>query len=131
MADIIHDIKDSLRVKINSNITDKLDNDEEYYFAVGQLVGYLISKSKGKKKPHSLANSFINGKNNDDIKDRLRKLYSKYSYDPDINGKRFNNLYAMIVGYVPDGKVNQDLIVGGYLNNNLIYESNKGEIVNG
>lgn len=127
MADVIHDIKESLRIKINEKITDKLDNDEEYYFAVGQLVGYLLSKSKGKKKPHSLANSFINGKNNDDIKERLRKLYSKYSYDPDINGKRFNNLYAMIVGYAPEGKVNQDLIVGGYLNNNLIYESNKEE----
>ena len=131
MADIMYDLKKSLRVKINSNITDKLDNDKEYYFAVGQLVGYLLSRSKGKNKPHSLANSFINGKNNDDIKERLRKLYSKYSYDPDINGKRFNNLYAMIIGYVPEGKVNQDLIVGGYLNNNLIYESNKEEKVNG
>lgn len=127
MADIIHDIKDSLRIKINAKITDKLDNDDEYYFAVGQLVGYLISKSKGKKKPHSLANSFINGKNNDDMKDKLRKLYIKYSYDLDVNGKRFNNLYAMILGYQPEGKVNQDLIIGGYLNNSLIYESNKEE----
>jgi len=131
MADIMYDLKKSLRVKINSNITDKLDNDKEYYFAVGQLVGYLLSRSKGKNKPHSLANSFINGKNNDDIKERLRKLYSKYSYYPAINGKRFNNLYAMIVGYMPEGKVNQDLIVGGYLNNNLIYESNKEEKGNG
>lgn len=126
MADIIHDIKDSLRVKINSKITDKLDNDEEYYFAVGQLINYLLSKSKGKKKPHSLANPFINGKNNSEIKEKLRKLYGKYSYDLDMNGKRFNNLYAIIIGYSPEGKVNQDLIVGGYLSNNLIYESNKG-----
>ena len=127
MADVIHEIKDSMRVKINSNITDKIDNDNEYYFAIGQLVGYLLSKSKGKKKPHSLANPFINAKNNEDIKEKLRKLYSKYSYDPEVNGKRFNNLYAMIVGYCPEGKVNQDLIVGGYLNNNLIYEIKKGE----
>ena len=131
MADIIHDIKDSLRVKINSNVTDKLDNDDEYYFAVGQLVSYLLSKSKGKKKPHSLANPFINGKNNDEMKEKLRKLYGKYSYDLDMNGKRFNNLYAMIIGYVPEDKVNQDLIMGGYLSNNLIYESNKEEKVNG
>lgn len=127
MADIIHDIKDSLRVKINSNITDKLDNDDEYYFAVGQLVNYLLSKSKGKKRPHSLANPFINGKNNTEVKEKLRKLYAKYSYDLDMNGKRFNNLYAMIIGYAPEDKVNQDLIVGGYLSNNLIYESNKEE----
>lgn len=130
MADIIKDIKNSLRVKINANITDNLENDEEYYFAVGQLVNYLLSKSKGKKKPHSLANSFINGKNNIEIKEKLRKLYSKYSYDLDMNGKRFNNLYAMIIGYVPEDKVNQDLIIGGYLSNNLIYESSKGEEIN-
>lgn len=127
MADIIHGIKDSLRIKINASITDKLDNDDEYYFAVGQLVGYLLSKSKGKKKPHSLANPFINGKSNDDIKEKLRRLYSKYSYDLDSKGKRFNNLYTMIIGYVPeDNKVNQDLVLGGYLSNSLIYESTKG-----
>lgn len=131
MADIIHDIKDSLRIKINANITDKLDNDDEYYFAVGQLINYLLSKSKGKKRPHSLANPFINGKNNTEIKEKLRKLYGKYSYDLDMNGKRFNNLYAMIIGYSSEGKVNQDLIVGGYLSSNLIYESNKEEKVNG
>lgn len=125
MADIIYDIKDCLRAKINANITDKLDDDNEYYFAVGQLVNYLLSKSKAKKKPHSLANSFINEKNNSEIKQKLRKLYGKYSYDVDMNGKRFNNLYAMIIGYLPEGKVNQDLIVGGYLSNNLIYESNR------
>ena len=127
MADMIHDIKDSLRIKINASITDKLDNDDEYYFAVGQLVGYLLSKNRGKKKPHSLANPFINGKSNDDIKEKLRRLYSKYSYDLDSKGKRFNNLYTMIIGYVPeDNKVNQDLVLGGYLSNNLIYESTKG-----
>lgn len=127
MADIVQNIKSSLRDKVNENDTEKIGNDEEYYFAVGQLVSYLLSKSKGKKKPHSLANQFISGKNNIDIKEKLRKLYVKYSYDPDINGKRFNNLYAMIVGYVPEGKVNQDLMIAGYLNSNLIYEKNKGE----
>ena len=44
-----------------------------------------------------------------------------------INGKRFNNLYAMIVGYVSEGKVDNDLMIAGYLNSNLIYEKNEGE----
>ena len=127
MADIIQDIKSALRGKINNKDTDKIDNDKEYYFAIGQLVSYLLSKSKGKKKPHSLANQFVNSKNNEDIKEKLRKLYVKYSYDPDINGKRFNDLYAMIVGYVSEGKVDNDLMIAGYLNSNLIYEKNEGE----
>jgi CRISPR-associated protein Csh1 len=131
MANVIHNIKDSLRIKINSNTNGKLDNDDEYYFAVGQLVSYLLSKNKGKKKPHSLANSFVNGKNNDDLKEKLRRLYSKYSYDLDMKGKKFNNLYFMILDYAPESKhVNHDLILGGYLCNSLIYESNKGAEVN-
>lgn len=127
MADIIQDIKSALRIKVNEKDTDKIDNDKEYYFAVGQLVSYLLSKSKAKKKPHSLSNQFVNSKNNEDIKEKLRKLYIKYSYDPDINGKRFNNLYAMIVGYVPEGKVDNDLMIAGYLNSNIIYEKIEGE----
>lgn len=127
MADIIQDVKSVLRVKINEKDTNKIDNDREYYFAIGQLVSYLLSKSKGKKKPHSLANQFINSKNNEEIKEKLRKLYVKYSYDPDINSKRFNNLYSMIVGYIPEGKVDNDLMIAGYLNSSLIYEKNEEE----
>lgn len=127
MGDIIQELKSTLRVKINEKDTNKIDDDKEYYFAVGQLISYLLSKSKGKKKPHSLANQFINSKNNDDLKEKLRKLYVKYSYDPDINSKRFNNLYAMIVGYLPEGKVDTDLVIAGYLNSSLIYEKSEGE----
>ena len=49
------------------------------------------------------------------------------NYDIDMNGRRFKNLYAMILGYEADTKVNQDMIIAGYLNNNLIYESDKKE----
>lgn len=127
MADIIHELKSILRVKINEKDTEKIDDDKEYYFAIGQLISYLLSKSKGKKRPHSLANQFINSKNNEDLKEKLRKLYVKYSYDLDINSKRFNNLYAMIVGYLPEGKVDTDLVIAGYLNSSLIYEKSEGD----
>ncbi|MBD7912304.1 type I-B CRISPR-associated protein Cas8b/Csh1 [Clostridium cibarium] len=127
MADIVYNIKNSLREKINSSITDKFENDEEFYFAVGQSVGFLLSKSRGKKKPHSLVNPFINAKDNDVIKANLIKLFKKYSFDESVNSKRFNNMYAMILGYEPEDKVNQDIILAGYLSNNLVYESNKEE----
>ncbi|HCW52771.1 MAG TPA: type I-B CRISPR-associated protein Cas8b/Csh1 [Clostridium sp.] len=131
MADTISSIKDSLRNKINSEYTDSITNDTEYYFAVGQMVSYLLSKNKGKKKVQSLANPFINGKNNEVIKEKLRNFYKRYNYDIDMSGKRFKNLYAMILSYEPDSKVDQDMIIAGYLHSNLIYESNKkGDVVN-
>ncbi len=125
MGDIVHEVKNNLREKINSEETESFSSDREYYFAVGQFINYLLSKSKGKNKPHSLANPFINAKNNVVIKDKLRNLYKRYNYDIDMHGKRVKNIYAMIVSYEPKEKVNQDMIIAGYLHSNLIYESNK------
>lgn len=130
MADIIHKIKEDLREKINSNQTQSIKQDDEYYFAVGQLVNYLLSKSKSKNTPHHLINSFINAKNDKFIKDKLRVLYKKYNYDDNMNGKRVKNLYAMILSYTPEGNINEDIIIAGFLHSSLIYEKIKGEEVN-
>ena len=129
MGDIIKDLKGNLKEKLDKEETDAFTSDEEYYFAIGQLASYLLSKSKSKNRPHSLVNPFINTKNNDVIKKRLKNIYQKYNYN--IYGKKVKNIYAMIVSYVPEGKVNQDMILAGYLHNNLIYESNKEENSNG
>lgn len=122
MADVLAEIKDSLREKINKDDTDVINSDKEYYFAVGQLTSYFISLSKSKNKVHSLANPIINGKKDTRIKDELRKLYKKYNYTIKIGNKKFKNLYAMVSSYIPEEKVNEDLIIAGYLHSNLVYE---------
>ncbi|MBC5997675.1 type I-B CRISPR-associated protein Cas8b/Csh1 [Romboutsia ilealis] len=125
MGDIVYELKNNLREKINSGNTESFSSDEQYYFAIGQFVNYLLSKSKGKNKPHSLANPFINAKSNTVIKEKLRNLYKRYNYDIDMYSKRVKNIYGMIVSYEPEKKVDQDMIIAGYLHSNLIYESNK------
>ncbi|EJO5347122.1 type I-B CRISPR-associated protein Cas8b/Csh1 [Clostridium botulinum] len=131
MADVLLEIKNSLRDKINKEDTDVINCDREYYFAVGQLTSYFISLSKGKNKVHSLANPIINGKTDKRIKDELRKLYKKYNYTINTGNKRFKNLFAMVLSYIPEEKVNEDLIIAGYLHSSLIYEkSNKEESEN-
>ncbi len=122
MADIVYDMQESLRNKINAFNTECFTSDNEYYFAVGQLVNYFLSLSKGKSKPQSLLNPFINANSNEIIKEKLRALYLKYSYGIEQQSKRFNNLYGMIVSYNPEEEVNQDMILAGYLRSNLIYE---------
>ncbi|MDQ0148328.1 type I-B CRISPR-associated protein Cas8b/Csh1 [Eubacterium multiforme] len=123
MADILSSIKDNLRIKIFEKGDSKIDNDNEYFFAVGQLTGFLLGKSKGKNKPLSLANPIINAKNNELIKRKLQQLYMKYNYDLELDKDvRFKNLYSMIIGYEIEGNINKDLIIAGYLSNNIIYE---------
>lgn len=130
MADIIKDMKDNLRIKVNvEKVTESISEDNEYYFAIGQLVNYFISKSKAMKKPYHLVSTFINTKNSEVIINNLNQLYKKYSYDDDMYSLRFRNLYAMILSYAPENKVNQDMIMAGFLHSNLIYEKNENMVV--
>lgn len=130
MADILVSIKNSLREKINDSVTQSFSSDLEYYFAVGQLVNYLASKSKSAVKTQAFVNPFIDAKSNKLIKEKLGRLYRKYNYDMKNSEKRVRNMYAMISSYETESKVNQDIIIAGYLHNNLIFEK-EGEKANG
>jgi CRISPR-associated protein Csh1 len=127
MSDMLSDLTNSIRNKINNDITQKIDNDDEYYFLVGQLVSYLISRNKSNKKTHSLVNPILNCKNDEKLKDEIIKLFKKYSYDIDKGNKRFNNMSAMVLGYIPEEDVKEDVLLCGYLHNNLLYETRKKE----
>lgn len=121
------EIKNSLRVKINSKDTEKIESEKEYYYAVGQLVSYFISLSEAKEKNHSLANPFFNIRNDESLKKKLKQYFLKYNYKLKYVGSRFNNLYAMIENYDNVSKVDQDAIIAGYINSSLIYEAKKEE----
>lgn len=127
MAIIIRDIKDKLRIKMNSKQDNYIENDEEYCFAIGQLANYFISQSKAAKKPQFLINNIINTKSNDIVKQNLKQLYKKYNYKEEMNSLRLRNLYSMILVYDLDGKLNEDMILAGFLSNSLFYEKNEKE----
>lgn len=129
MADILMEVKNSLREKINNKEKDMvIENDREYYFAVGQLMSYFISLNKSSKKNHSLANPIINAKNDGKVKTELKKMFKKYNYTIDTVRGRFESLMASVTSYVPESDIQDDLIIAGYLHSNLIYEkTNKGD----
>lgn len=125
MADTVKEMKNKLREKINLKNTDSLNSDEEYYFAVGQLANYFIAQSNAAKRPHYLINSFINTKSDSVIKQKLKQLYKRYNFKSNMYNLKVNNLYAMIIDYKPENKVNEDMVISGYLNSNLIFEKNE------
>lgn len=122
MADIIKGIRDTLRKKINSKEYESIDTDEEYYYAVGQIVRYFISRNKSAKKAHSLFNPFLNINSDKMLKQKLAVFFKKYNYAIEQNDLRFNNIYKLITSYQPETKINQDYMIAGYISNSLIYE---------
>ena len=123
-------IQKKLRRKILSKETEVIVSDEEYYYAVGQLVNYFISLSKTKDKKHSLANPFFNIKNDQVLKEKLRQYFMKYNYQLDCAETRFNNLYAMICNYTNAEKIDQNSMIAGYINNNILQKKDQEERVN-
>lgn len=122
MADIATKIRMSVKEKVMSKDEAVIvSNNEEYYYAIGQLMAYFISLSKASKKAQSLINPVLNAQNDTVIKTRLLQLYKKYNYNILTKNSRVKNLYAMILGYKPEGKVNQEMILFGYMDNNVIY----------
>ena len=133
MAYSYEDINKELRRKINEEIEEaewKIENDKEYFFAVGQLVSYFLSLSKAKEIMHSLANPFFNMTDQQQLKNKLQQMFKKYNHEIRKGTKRFNRLYAMISKYDLEGKMDGNEIVAGYLSDNLIYEKSKEDTKN-
>ena len=127
MKDRYIDIRNSLSRKNKADGYSQIDSESEYYYAGGQLVRYYISLSKSNDKNHSLANPFFYVANDGVLKKRLEQLFKKYNYAIKISANRYNKLYAMIIAYITEGKVNSEDIIAGYLSDNLIYDSKKLE----
>lgn len=121
MESRIDQIVTGLKVKLKAEETPKIESNDEYFFAVGQLVQYFISLNKGKKKTHSLANPFFNAKTDAVLKEKLKQFFKKYNYTIETDKKDFNHMYAMVSKYNPEGKIDQDSMIAGYLYSRLIY----------
>lgn len=99
------------------------ENDEEYYYAVGQMVSYFLSLSKAAKTPLSMINSFLNAADDKVIKEKIVQLFQKYNYNIDSRKDvRFKNLFNHILLYEAKGKVHKDMVAAGLLDNKIVYE---------
>ena len=127
MSEKIQTIVNELDEKINSKTSCEIQSDDEYYFAVGQLANYFISKNKSTNKSHSLISPILQCKTNKKLKKILEKMFLKYNYSIPANSLRFNNLYGMLNRYKASKQIITDMLLGGYLYQSLIYKKDEGE----
>lgn len=127
MSEKIKTIVEVLDKKINSKTNDEIENDEEYYFATGQVANYFISLNKTSKKNHSLVSPILQCRTNAKLKEILKRMFEKYAYAIPNNSLRFNNLYGMISRYEAKNEIDYNMLIGGYLYQSLIYKKEEGE----
>lgn len=131
MADQMKPVLEMLEKKLLKQQEDSIvaiESDKEYYCAVGQLTSYLISQSKSSNKTHSGINPILECANESKLIKVIEGLFMKYNYaiTPHL---RFNRLYAMVLGYTPEGKVDHEALLYGYLQSNVLYKRIEKESV--
>ena len=127
MGEIISDIRNKVGMKVQAFEVVPIESDDEYFYCVGQLTKYLISQSKAKDSTHALLNPIINARNNKNLKDRLMRMYNKYNYQIKNSYKYTERLLAMVMGYEPEGKVDQEKLLLGYVCDNVLFKSKDGK----
>lgn len=133
MPNMVKEIREQMIEKLNLNCNgDKeeiqyIDNDEQYYYSVGQLVKYLISLKNTSKVNQTEINSILNSRNDKRLKDEIERLYKRYNHSKYINNKKLNALYAMILDYKPlNPKQDTTNTLAGFLGISIL-KNNKNE----
>jgi len=116
------ELKEKMREYVNTKEGCDLRNDAEYYYAVGQLLRYFIWKSKAYKKTYSMMNSFIDAKDDFEIKQHLAQIFRKYDYDISVSDNRFSTLFSAVMEYEPSGKTDKWKLLAGLTGKNMILE---------
>lgn len=123
------DVREKLRYHINSKEEWKFEDGRELSYAIGQAVGYLLSKSKADKKRCSFINPFLNSRDLDNIKRRLLQLYKKYDYDIYyMSNSRIRKLTGSIFKVnAGEFEIYPDFIAAGFMDEQLVYENDNKE----
>ena len=122
-------IRQELKRKMDADVLQDIESDEEYSYAAGQMLGYLIGLNKSSKKTFSLGNRYLALNKDAQLKEQLRQLFMRYDHDEDMYKykKRVGNLLAMIMAYDVELAIDHDLMLAGYVSNGVIFEKKQEE----
>lgn len=104
-----------------------LESDKEFAFACGQLIWYILSKSKSESKTHSLLDIFISKNKAEDFKMVMAQHIQKYSHAFKFfqNKSWFDKLVGEVMAYELEQQTIKSLIpliMSGYFSKNSISE---------
>jgi CRISPR-associated protein Csh1 len=87
----------------------------------GQVVKYLLTKSKSGKKNADMLEPFLRAKNVKKLKDEVKFTYFKYKHEIRLDQTKFNNALSLILAYDDEGAVDTDSFLVGILSQNIFY----------
>ena len=111
----------SLLTKKEASIAD----DEQYAFAVGQVIYYLFFKSKTADRSYKRLEPFMQQVKSSELNKAIVRLFDSYKHENFSNN--FKNPFSNVLGYQTDANIRDlmPVILSGFFSENKLFSSNE------
>jgi len=119
------DIKGTL-AKIEEKVKNLEElNSDEWHILSGQVIKYLLDKSKKSDKKADMIEPFLRAGKTKKLKDEIEALYFKYKHEIPLNYTKLNNAIVLIMAKEENEKVNKEKLLIGLLSENIFYRKDE------
>jgi CRISPR-associated protein Csh1 len=104
-----------------------LTSDEQFTFAAGQVIYYILSKSKSADKSYSRLEPFLQLNDAERLKQAILKIFNTYKHER--FSKRFSNPFAQVMAYNTTANLKDlmPLMLAGYFSTNQLFGKGQDE----
>ena len=122
MASNVTDLMSKMRIVAKGEAV--LETPEEFAFAAGQLVSYLMDQSVASDKTYSMLEPYLQKTKSKHLQDAIAHVFSQYKDAVSIYGKAFKALASNVLTYDEDVDMKPLLkyFLAGCFSNCVIYE---------
>jgi CRISPR-associated protein Csh1 len=127
MANKIEQHQKIIRNIISNESDNHLKTDDEFAFASGQVIYYLLDQSKAGNKTHALLEPFLQKTDVQEFKKAIANTFDAYKHEISFGKGRFEKLCSEIMDYQLDNNLKELLpyMLAGYFSSTLIYEKSQ------
>jgi len=109
-SELMEEIMNVKEVFLNHTLS---SNDEEYFFAVGQILAYINYMRNSKAKSLNFIKQLTFVKNIDVLKEKIKKIVISYSHIFETKNKKINRTVSNISLYQPK-EIRIDILLAGF-----------------
>lgn len=102
-------------------------NVAEFLFAAGQVIYFLLSKSKTSNPTHALLEPFLQKSNAAQLQNAIANAINAYKHEISFYKDRFERLASQVLAFDTNENLKnyQRYLLAGYFAPSVIYKSNK------
>ena len=115
-SELMEEIMNVKEVFLNHTLSEEdweFSNDEEYFFAVGQILAYINYMRNSKAKSLNFIKQLTFVKNIDVLKEKIKKIVISYSHIFETKNKKINRTVSNISLYQPK-EIRVDILLAGF-----------------